>query len=123
MSKKYNTPKRGRYIRARFTQDEKSDFNDRLASSGLSQSDFIKQAVFHRKINMTIRTECFMEQMKRMIAEYGKIGSNLNQIARHLNEGGTVTKEIVEEVRSGALGLADLKYELLKIVENTYGNN
>ncbi len=123
MSKKYNTPKRDRYIRARLTQDEKDDFDDRLASSGLSQSDFIRQAVFHSKINLTIRTECSIEQMERMIAEYGKIGSNLNQIARHLNQDGNATKEIVEEVRSAALDLADLKYEILKIVGDAYGNN
>lgn len=123
MSKKYNTPKRDRYIRARLTQDEKADFDNRLANSGLSQSDFIRQAVFHSKINLTIRTECSIKQMERMIAEYGKIGSNLNQIAKHLNQGGTATKEIVEEVRSAALDLADLKYEVLKIVGDAYGNN
>ena len=61
--------------------------------------------------------------MERIIAEYGKIGSNLNQIARHLNEGGTATSHIVEEVRSAALDLADLKYEILKIVGDAYGNN
>ena len=85
MRKKYNTPKRDRYIRARLTSEEKADFDERLAASGLSQSDFIRQAVFHSKINLTIRTECSIEQMERIIAEYGKIGSNLNQIARHLN--------------------------------------
>ena len=123
MRKKYNTPKRDRYIRARLTSEEKADFDERLAASGLSQSDFIRQAVFHSKINLTIRTECSIEQMERMIAEYGKIGSNLNQIARHLNEGGAVTNHIVEEVRSAALDLADLKYEILKIVGDAYGNN
>jgi hypothetical protein len=123
MSKKYNTPKRNRYIRARLTDDEKADFDERKAASGLSQSDFIRQAVFHSKINLTVRTECSIDQLERMIAEYGKIGSNLNQIARHLNEGGTATSQIVEEVRSAALDLADLKYEILKIVGDVYGNN
>lgn len=123
MRKKYNTPKRDRYIRARLTPEEKADFDERQAASGLSQSDFIRQAVFHSKINLTIRTECSIAQMEQMIAEYGKIGSNLNQIARYLNEGGTATKEIVEEVRTAALDLADLKYEILKIVGDAYGNN
>ena len=123
MRKKYNTPRRDRYICARLTSEEKADFDEFQAASGLSQSDFIRQAVFHSKINLTIRTECSIDQLERMIAEYGKIGSNLNQIARHLNEGGTATKEIVEEVRSAALDLADLKYEILKIVGDAYGNN
>ena len=123
MRKKYNTPKRDRYIRARLTSEEKADFDERLAASGLSQSDFIRQAVFHSKINLTIRTECSIEQMERIIAEYGKIGSNLNQIARHLNEGGTATSHIVEEVRSAALDLADLKYEILKLLQENIGSS
>ncbi len=123
MKKKYNTPKRTCYIRARLTDEEKSDFEERLAASGLSQTEFIRQAVFHSKINLTIQTECNIEQLERLIAEYGKIGSNLNQIARHLNYGGTATKEIVEEVRGAALDLADLKYDILKIIGEAYGNN
>ena len=62
-------------------------------------------------------------EYQEVLRELRKIGINLNQIARHLNEGGTATKEIVEEVRSAALDLADLKYEILKIVGDAYGNN
>lgn len=122
---KENTQKKSRYyaIHARLTEDEMKDFNDRLASTGLKQSDYIRQAVFHSTIKFTIRKECNIDQLQKLIAEYGKIGSNLNQIARHLNEGGTATKGIVEEVRSAALDLADLKYEILKIVGDAYGNN
>ena len=122
---KENAQKKSRYyaIHARLTEDEMKDFNDRLASTGLKQSDYIRQAVFHSTIKFTIRKECNIDQLQKLIAEYGKIGSNLNQIARHLNEGGTATKEIVEEVRSAALDLADLKYEILKIVGDAYGNN
>lgn len=123
MKKKYNTPKRDCCIRARLTKEEKADFDTRLADSGLTQTEFIRQAVFHSKINITIQTECSIEQLHALIAEYGKIGSNLNQIARHLNEGGTATKEIVEDVRNAALDLADLKYEILKIVGDAYGNH
>lgn len=123
MTKKYNTPKRDCYIRARLTKAEKADFDTRLVDSGLTQTEFIRQAVFHSKINITIQTECSIEQLHALIAEYGKIGSNLNQIARHLNEGGTATKEIIDDVRNAALDLADLKYEILKIVGNAYGNH
>lgn len=122
---KENAQKKSRYyaIHARLTEDEMNDFNDRLASTGLNQSDYIRQAVFHSTIKFTIRKECNIDQLQKLIAEYGKIGSNLNQIARHLNKGGTATKGIVEEVRSAALDLADLKYEILKIVGDAYGNN
>ena len=34
-----------------------------------------------------------------------------------------ITKEIVDEVRNASLDLADLKYEILRIVGDAYGNN
>ena len=61
--------------------------------------------------------------MNEYIATDGKIGSNLNQIAKHLNSDGAITKEIVDEVRNASLDLADLKYKVLKIVGDAYGNN
>lgn len=123
MKKNYNTPKRNCYIRARLTEEEKQDFDERKEASGLSQTDFIRQAVFHSKINLIIQKECNIDQLEKLIGEYGKIGSNLNQIAKHMNASGTITANIVEEVRSAALDLADLKYEILKIVGDAYGNH
>lgn len=109
-------------IHARLTEEELKDFSDRLASTELTQSDYIRQAVFHSEIKFTILKECNVDQLEKLIGEYGKIGSNLNQIAKHLNEDGATTKHIVDEVRNAALDLADLKYEILKIVGDTYGN-
>ena len=59
-----NTQKKSRYyaIHARLTEDEMKDFNDRLASTGLKQSDYIRQAVFHSTIKFTIRKECNIDQ-------------------------------------------------------------
>ena len=99
------------------------DFKDRLATTGLTQSDYIRQAVFHSTIKFTIQKECNIDQLQKLIAEYGKIGSNLNQISKHLNSDGAITKEIVDEVRNASLDLVDLKYEILKIVGDAYGNN
>ena len=123
MKKNYYTPKLNCYIRARLTEEEKQDFDERKEASGLSQTDFIRQAVFHSKINLIIQKECNIDQLEKLIGEYGKIGSNLNQIAKHMNASGTITANIVEEVRSAALDLADLKYEILKIVGDAYGNH
>ena len=123
MKKKESKKSRYYAIHARLTEDEMKDFKDRLATIGLTQSDYIRQAVFHSTIKFTIQKECNIDQLQILIAEYGKIGSNLNQIAKHLNSDGAITKEIVDEVRNASLDLADLKYEILKIVGDAYGNN
>ena len=123
MRKKYNTPKRNKYIRARLTESEKKDFDERLAVSNLSQTEYIRQAIFQSKINITIRIECSLEQMYELISQYGKIGSNLNQIAKYLNQGGYLSRELAVDIRHTITDLDDLKYKILEVVGKSYGHN
>lgn len=67
--------------------------------------------------------EELLTAVSKLIAEYGKIGSNLNQIARHLNSGGMFYQELAWELRELVADLIVLKYDILKIVGKAYGNN
>ena len=40
-----------------------------------------------------------MDELRRLLNEYGKIGSNLYQIARYFNTGGESSAEIKDEIR------------------------
>ena len=73
MKKKESKKSRYYAIHARLTEDEMKDFKDRLATIGLTQSDYIRQAVFHSTIKFTIQKECNIDQLQKLIAEYGKI--------------------------------------------------
>ena len=54
---------------------------------------------------------------------YGKIGSNLNQIARYLNEYGAPYTALSNEVRAAVSDLDALKFEMLKVIGEAYGND
>ena len=58
----------------------------------------------------------------RLAAEYGRIGGNLNQIARCLNEYGTPYAALSGEVRAAAAELAALKFEVLQKVGEAIGD-
>ena len=58
----------------------------------------------------------------KLTAEYGKIGGNLNQIARALNEYGTPYNALSVEVRAAISDLAALKFEVLRKVGDAVGN-
>ena len=58
----------------------------------------------------------------KLTAEYGKIGGNLNQIARSLNEYGTPYNALSVEVRAAISDLAALKFEVLRKVGDAVGN-
>lgn len=61
---------------------------------------------------MTVRQEIIAEvpELKRLIAEFGKIGSNLNQIAHHFNAGGAHSSYMYQETQKALSALYAMKY-------------
>ena len=92
MRKKYNTPHRSRVVKTRLSEDEYADFTARLAPYGISQSEFLRQAIRRTTIRPVIHVSAVNDELLsavgKLAAEYGRIGGNLNQIARYLNEYG-----------------------------------
>ena len=58
----------------------------------------------------------------RLTAEYGRIGNNLNQIARHLNEWRIPYPTMAKELQDAVAELATLKFEVMKKVGDAVGN-
>ena len=117
--KTYNTPKRKCVVKTRLTEDERRAFEDKCAILSMSQSEYIRQAVFYSRISPVIRVTA----ISSLVAQYGKIGSNLNQIARYLNEYGAPYNALSSEVRAAVSDLAALKFEVLKVIGEAYGND
>lgn len=117
MSKSENR-QRTKHIVFRVTPEEKDGFELRCQSSGLSKSDYFRKKCLEEKALRkrkapTVETEVLL----KTLAQIGKVGGNLNQIARELNMGylpingelETTLKEVRElrtEIRK-ALGYGD----------------
>ena len=126
MPKRYNTPHRSRVIKTRLTEEEYADFAARLSPYGMSQSEFIRQAITRATIRPIVTVSPVNDELLsavgKLTAEYGKIGGNLNQIAHSLNEYGTPYNALSVEVRAAISDLAALKFEVLRKVGDAVGN-
>ena len=126
-SKTYQTPKRHCVIKTRLTEAERADFEQRCSTLSMSQSEYIRQAIFYSRITPVIRvsqnSEELLTSVSSLVAQYGKIGSNLNQIARDLNEGSPPYQGLSRELREAAADLAALKFDVLKVIGEAYGND
>ena len=126
MSKSYQTPKRKIVVKTRLTEEEYADFAERARFCGISQSEFIRQAIENAVIKpiITVSTvnEKLLSAVGQLTAQLGKIGGNLNQIARFLNEHGTPYNSLSSEVRAAISDLADLKFEILRKVGDAVGD-
>lgn len=123
----YNTPKRHCVIKTRLTQAERDDFEQRCATLSMNQSEYIRQAIFFSRIAPVIRVSQnsgeLLTSVSSLVAQYGKIGSNLNQIARYLNEDSPPYQGLAVELRGAAADLAALKFDVLKVIGEAYGND
>jgi hypothetical protein len=126
MPKTYNTPKRSFVIKTRLTEEEHAEFMKMLKACDMSQAEFLRQAIDGVPIKPIVNVGCiddkFLESVGRLTAEYGKIGSNLNQIARVLNEWRSPYPQLAAEVRAAASDLAALKFAVLEKVGEAVGN-
>jgi len=123
MKNKYTSPHRKIVIKTRLTDTEKLGFDNMLKKTNLPQSEYIRQSIFNTKIDVIVKPQISTEAIKKLLSEYGKIGSNLNQIAKYYNEGGVLCDHINEKLIFSLNELIKIKFTLLKIVGESYGNN
>ena len=126
MRKRYNTPHRSRVVKTRMTEEEYAEFAERLSAYNMSQAEFIRQAITGAAIRPIITVSPVNDELLaavgKLTAEYGKVGGNLNQIARCLNEYGAPYAALSGEVRGAAADLAALKFEVLQKVGEAIGD-
>ena len=72
----------------RLLPEEKQAFEKRCLESGLSQADYFRQKCLNnsplrKRKNLTIDAQ----ELTKCLAQLGKIGSNMNQIAKETNMG------------------------------------
>ena len=125
--KNYNTPHRTHVIKTRLDDEEWKDFNERLSVHRMNQAEFlrkaIKGAVIRPIIKVSAVSDSLLEAVGKMTSEYNRIGNNLNQIARHLNEFRTPYPQLAEELRTAVSDLNTLKFEVLEKVGNAIGHD
>lgn len=97
----------------RISAEDKEQIEEKARKTGLSTSEYIRRCALGRKL------PCYGDTslLKEYSIQLGKIGSNLNQIAKHLNGGGdfySIYYGLKEAIRE----LLDLKFKILPALED-----
>ena len=114
--KKEKNLKRSNIITLKLTDIELAVLNEAADVTGLSRSEYVRKLLLEKQINHQIEVVADMNDLRKLVSEYGKIGSNLNQIAKHFNSGGS---------QSRAIEITDLfllRKEVLKLAGGMNGN-
>ena len=115
--------KRTHIICLRLTDIELSVLEDRAEKCRMKRSDFIRNLILNRKLTPKYQVVIDSKEVKPLLAQYGKIGSNLNQIARHFNGGGERSLAMQEEIERVIAELYALRKEVLRLAGDYTGSS
>ena len=126
-SKHHDTPNNKTHvIKFRVTEREKLELENTAKLLHLSLSTLIRRALHNAKIERTVVVvgggEETLTAVSTLLAQCSKVGSNLNQLARHFNSGGADTEQIRAKLLDELADLTAFRLSAEKVLGELYGN-
>ena len=115
--------KREHRVTIRLTDTEFSIIENAATQAEMSISEYMRTQTMEGKVNARFEIVADVDQIKKLIGEFGKIGSNLNQIARYFNQGGILSSEMRNEIRKSLRDIYEMKYKVMKMAGDFRGSN
>jgi hypothetical protein len=111
-----NKRQRGETVTVRLSKDERAALDDLASKSGMAAGAFMRAAAFGDSGPRAQRRAPADQQMLRQILGHlGKVGSNVNQIARQLNAGEQAAVPELREALGAYLELRDAIFRALNM--------
>lgn len=105
-------------IMLRLTDTEYEIISSQAKAAGVPLAEFARKQIMNKRTIIKYELVADLPELKKLIAEFGKIGSNLNQIARYFNSGGIHSQEIQKSLQQSLSKIYEMKYEVLKLAGN-----
>ena len=116
-----DTRQRSETVTVRLTKDERDTLDALSSRSGLAAGAFMRAAAFgNAGPRAQRRPPADHKALRQLLGECGRIGNNLNQIARHLNTGGAAD---IPELTAALAAYLDIRTAILRaLTMNTTGD-
>ena len=115
--------KREHRVTIRLTDTEFSIIENAAEQAEMSISEYMRTQTMQGQVNARFEIVADVAEIQKLIGEFGKIGSNLNQIARYFNQGGIISTEMKNEIRKSLRDIYEMKYEVMKMAGDFHGSN
>ena len=126
-SQHHDTPNNKTHvIKFRVTEREKLELEQTAKLLHLSLSTLIRRALHSAKIERTVVVviggEETLTAVSTLLAQCSRVGTNLNQLARHFNSGGADTEQIRAKLLDELADLTAFRLNAEKVLGELYGN-
>ena len=102
-------------VHFRLTETEYEILQKTAQDANLSVSEYVRKVLNYNLV-------ADVPEIKKLLAEFGKIGSNLNQIAKYFNQGGILSQEMRGEINKRLRDLYEMKYKVMEMAGDFHGN-
>ena len=102
-------------IMLRLTDTEYEIVSESAKAAHLPLAEYVRKQIMKQKVTAKYEIVADLPELKKLVAEFGKIGSNLNQIAKHFNSGGIHSQEMRRAIDQSVARIYEMKYEVLKM--------
>ena len=103
--------------------DMELEYLDRCAGrQNVTRSEYLRMLILEKPIEVRYQIVAESAQIQKLCGEIGKIGSNLNQIAKYFNSGGVRSQVMEDQIHGCIEQLFDLRKEMIKVAGDCYGD-
>ena len=121
--KKEKTLTKTKDVHLRMNKTEYTLLIERARASDMTVSEFIRNALNTQNVIIKYEITADVSEIKQLISQFGKIGNNLNQIARYFNQGGIISSEMKKEIRKALRDIYEMKYEVMRMAGDFRGSD
>ena len=122
-----NPNDRTHVIKFRVTEKEKLTLELCCKRLNISMSTLIRQSLLGKPVQHTVVVvgggEDALNILSALLGQCGKIGGNLNQLARHFNSGGKDSEQMWAQLLTELSTLTSFRLDAEKAIGKLYGNH
>ena len=112
-----------RIVLTRISEEEYQEWKRRSEMLGITLSEYIRSNVRKGSTDVVIKKQIEIMPLVEIASQYGKIGSNINQIAHYLNSGEEWSRQLFDSLTFNLQEMYRTTKELAKAVEEINGNH
>ena len=124
---KNGPPRKTQFIKFRVTPEEKRELEIMCEILHVNMSTLLRRCLRTKLIKQTIVVtgggEDALSILSDLLGQCGRIGSNLNQLARHFNSGGKDSEQIRAQLLTELSALTLFRLDAEKKMGELYGNH
>ena len=121
--KKSFPPAKQHQIVFRLTEDLYSVIADEADKAKISVSEYCRRVCTDKKLIIRQENVFDSQELLKALSDLGKIGGNLNQIARHLNDGGELSQSMKMEVIDSISTIREIRENIKEMAGEYRGNH